>query len=197
MDYTVGKEELIVELQIQDLVCAIKKDGIDAAQAEADSIIAEAKKKAADIIFGAKEDAERIRKKTENEINVMKESAKISAEHAKRDAILSFKKTVQSEFEKLLTTDASKAVDVNTLAKLITAAVNGEEPSNYVAEVSEITEGLKSELAEKIRMGLEIKISPNIRAGFRLAAKDGSGYFDCSDEEIAQMLIPFFPELLI
>ncbi len=197
MDYTVGKEELIVELQIQDLVCAIKKDGIDAAQAEADSIIAEAKKKAADIIFEAKEDAERIRKKTENEINVMKESAKISAEHAKRDAILSFKKTVQSEFEKLLTTDASKAVDVNTLAKLITAAVNGEEPSNYVAEVSEITEGLKSELAEKIRMGLEIKISPNIRAGFRLAAKDGSGYFDCSDEEIAQMLIPFFPELLI
>ena len=31
--------------------------------------------------------------------------------------------------------------------------------------------------------------------GFRLAAKDGSGYFDCSDEEIAQMLMPFFRDM--
>ena len=32
-------------------------------------------------------------------------------------------------------------------------------------------------------------------AGFRLAAKDGSGYFDCSDDEILQMLMPYFRNL--
>lgn len=186
-----------MELQIQDLVCAIKKDGIDAAQKEADTIIAQAKEKAAAIIAEAKEEADRIQKKAENEINILKESAKTAAEHAKRDAILSFKESVRLEFEKLLAADVSKAVDDRTLAKLITAAIDGEEPSDYVAEVSAITEELKSELAEKIRMGLEIQASPNVRVGFRLAAKDGSGYFDCSDEEITQMLMPFFPDLVI
>ena len=27
------------------------------------------------------------------------------------------------------------------------------------------------------------------------AAKDGSGYFDCSDQEIAEMLMPFFRDM--
>ena len=40
------KGNRIVELQIQDLVSAIKKDGIDAAQKTADEMIAQAKKKA-------------------------------------------------------------------------------------------------------------------------------------------------------
>ena len=34
-----------------------------------------------------------------------------------------------------------------------------------------------------------------VGAGFRLAAKDGSGYFDCSEEEIARMLMPFFRDM--
>ena len=33
--------------------------------------------------------------------------------------------------------------------------------------------------------------------GFRLCAKDGSGYIDCSDEELAEQLAPFFRELRI
>ena len=33
------------------------------------------------------------------------------------------------------------------------------------------------------------------RAGFRLAAKDGSGFFDCTDEEISKILMPFFRDI--
>ena len=186
-----------MELQIQDLVCAIKKDGVDAAQKEADNIIAEAKSKASAIISEAKEEADRIRKKTENDVEVLKESAKITAEHAKRDATLSFKEAVQLAYEKLLAEDVSKTVNSGVLAQLIIAAMNNEDPSNYAAEVSEISEELKSELAEKVRAGLEIRINPNVHVGFRLVEKDGSGYFDCSDEAITQMLMPFFPDLVI
>ena len=39
-----------MELQIQDLVSSIRKDGIDAANAEAEAIITEAKKKAEAIV---------------------------------------------------------------------------------------------------------------------------------------------------
>ena len=43
-----------MELQIQDLISAIRKEGLDAANAEAEAIISEAKKKAETIVADAK-----------------------------------------------------------------------------------------------------------------------------------------------
>ncbi len=186
-----------MELQINDLISSIKKDGIEAANAEANAIVENAKRQAAQIIRNAENEAEQIRIKNEKEIAVLKESVKLNAEHTLRDAMLSFKKAVEAEFEKLLSADAGKAVDTQLLAKLIRAAMCDENPSDYAAEVAQVTEGLKSELADEIRNGLEIRPVPNVHTGFRLAAKDGSGYFDCSDEEIVKMLQPFFTELNI
>ncbi len=186
-----------MEMQIQDLVCAIKKDAIDAAQAEAEKIIAEAKKSAASIISEAHHEADLILKKAEKEIDVLKESARTTAEYAKRDAMLFLRNSVQAEFGNLLETDIARSVNSETLARLIVAAINNDDPSNYTAEVSEITDGLKGELAEKLKAGLCLRANPNVRVGFRLSFKDGSGYFDCSDDELEKMLAPFFPELSI
>ena len=153
----------IMELQIQDLVSSIRKDGIDAANAEAEAIISEAKKKAEMIIADAKAEAKNIQETSEKEINILKESAALSAEQAKRDAMLAFKNEVQAEFEKILSAKIKNNLSDAALGKLIQA--------------------------------LEIKPTKSVRAGFRLAAKDGSGYFDCSDEEIMQMLMPYFRNL--
>ena len=186
-----------MELQIQDLVSSIRKEGVEAARADADGIIARAKERAAEIIAAAKDEAARIEAKSKKETEIMKESTKVNAEHAQRDAMLSFKKTIQGEFETILAADVSKTVQGDTLAKLILAALAGEDPAGYTAEVAEVTDGLKAELAEKVKSGLEIRVSKNVRSGFRLAAKDGSGYFDCTDEEITQMLLPFFSNLSV
>ena len=186
-----------MELQIGDLISATRKEGDGAAQAEAERIGSEAKKQAAAIVAAAKEEAEHIRSKTQSEVALLKESAKIAAEHARRDAMLSFKAGVRAEFEKILSADLAKTADTATLAKLIAAAIGEEDPSQYAAEVHEVTQGLKGELAKLLRGGLELKVNPDIRAGFRLAAKDGSGYFDCSDEELMQMLLPFFSDFEI
>lgn len=184
-----------MELQIQDLVTSIRKEGIDAANAEAESIIAEAQKKADAIIAGARKEAAAAKEAAEKEIAIRKESAAVSAEQAKRDAMLAFKAQVQAEFEKILANDVAKTASGEALGKLIRAAVAGEDVSQYTAEVAKVSEGLKGELAEEIKNGLEIRPTRNVKAGFRLAAKDGSGYFDCSDEEIAQMLMPYFRNL--
>lgn len=184
-----------MEMQINDLVSAIKKEGVEAAQIEAEKIVAEAKKNADNIIKKAQDDANSILKKAENEIATIKESAKTAVEHAKRDAMLFFKKSVQDEFGKLLKADISRTVKEETLAKLIISALNGEDAASYIAEVNEVSEGLKGELNAKIKDGLVIKANPTVRVGFRLVEKDGSGYFDCSDEELTKMLSPFFPEI--
>ena len=185
----------IMELQIQDLVSSIRKDGIDAANAEAEAIIPEAKKKAEMIIADAKAEAKNIQETSEKEINILKESAALSAEQAKRDAMLAFKNEVQAEFEKILSAKIKNNLSDAALGKLIQAVVADEDVQNYSVEVAEVSDSLKAELAEEIKNGLEIKPTKSVRAGFRLAAKDGSGYFDCSDEEIMQMLMPYFRNL--
>ena len=186
-----------MELQINDLVSAIKKDGLEAAQKEAEEILSSAKKQAEEIIENAKVEALKVKEASEKEIKVFEDSAKISAEQAKRDAVLSFKKELQAEYEKLLACDVKKTLDDKFLAKLILAAAEGEDISNYAVEVREVSESLKAELAEEIKKGLEIRPAKNVNAGFKLAAKDGSGYFDCSDEEITNMLMPFFREITL
>ena len=61
-----------MELQIQDLVSSIRKEGIDAANSEASSIIAEAKKKAETIVADAKAEAARTKESSEKEIEILK-----------------------------------------------------------------------------------------------------------------------------
>ena len=179
-----------MELQIQDLVSSIKQDGIDSANREAAAIVAQAKAQADSIISQAKADADKLRQDANAEIEVFKNSARLSAEQAKRDAVLAFHQEIQKEFEKILAADVCKALDQQTLATLIRAALQGEDVSAYT--VSQVTDAIRQELAQELKNGLEIRPSKKVGAGFRLAAKDGSGYFDCSDEEIAEMLMPFF-----
>ena len=172
-----------MELQIQDLVSSIKKDGIDSANKEAAVILTDAKKQADALLAEARKEADKLRQDARDDAEVFKSSALLSAQQAKRDAVLAFSQAVQKEFEKLLASDISKALDEKALADLIRAALRGEDPAAYAAEVSQVTDGIRAELARELE---------KVGAGFRLAAKDGSGYFDCSQEEIARMLDPFF-----
>ena len=150
----------------------------------ADAMIAEAKK-----------DADKLREDAKAEIEVFKNSAQLSAEQAKRDAVLAFQQEVQKEFGKILAADVNKALDQQALVRLIQAAVQGEDVSAYTVEVDQVTDALRQELAQELKNGLEIRPSKKVGAGFRLAAKDGSGYFDCSEQEIAEMLMPFFRDM--
>ena len=97
-----------MELQIQDLVTTIRKEWVEAANAEAEAIIAEAKKTADSIVSGAKTEAQQYKDAAEKEINILKESAEVSAEQAKRDAVLAFKSEIQKEFEKILAAGVGK-----------------------------------------------------------------------------------------
>ena len=181
-----------MELQIQDLVSSIKKDGIDSANQEAAAILADARKQADAIVADAKAEADTLRGDAKAEIEVFKNSAQLDAQQAKRDAVLAFRQEIQKEYEKLLAADVGKALDQQALVKLIQAAVQGEDVAAYTVEVGQVTDGLRQELAQELKAGLEIRPSKKVGAGFRLAVKDGSGYFDCSEQEIADMLMPFF-----
>lgn len=184
-----------MELQIQDLLSSIRTEGIEKASQEADGILADARKQAEEILAQANDEAAALRDAAEKDVARFRENAQLGAEQARRDAMLAFKAAVQAEFERLLTQDVGKALDDKALATLIAAALNGENPADYAAEVHTVSDGLKQQLAQQLKAGLEIRPAKSVRAGFRLAAKDGSGFFDCTDEEISKILMPFFRDI--
>ncbi|MCR4675794.1 MAG: V-type ATP synthase subunit E [Sphaerochaetaceae bacterium] len=186
-----------MELQINDLVSSIRKEGIEEAKKEASSIISDAQQKAEDIIKSAKEEASKILSDAETKIETLKQSAKAGAKQAERDALLSFRKEVENQFKRILTAQTAKVLKTDALASLIKAAIQGEDVSKLNLEIAEADSAVKSQLADEIKKGLKICPVSDIEAGFRVAAKDGSGFFDCTDEEIAEVLAPFFNELNI
>ena len=192
-----NRKVIDMELQIQDLVSSIKKDGIESANQEAASILADAKKQAEAILADARSEADKLRESAKAEAEIFKTSAQLSAEQAKRDAVLAFRQEINGELTKLLAQDTGKALEDKTLASLVLAAVQGEDASAYAAEVAEVTEALRAELAGAVKAGLEIRPSKKVHTGFRLCAKDGSGYIDCSDEELSKLLAPFFRHMHI
>ncbi|MCR5760967.1 MAG: hypothetical protein K6F82_03065 [Sphaerochaetaceae bacterium] len=186
-----------MELQINDLVSSIRKEGIDEARKEASAIIKEAEKKAEEIVSSAKEEAAKVLADAEKKIDTLKQSAKAGAKQAERDALLSFKKEVENQFKKILANETSKVLKSDALAALIKAAIQGEDVSELKLEISEADAAVKASLAEEVKKGLKICPVKDIEAGFRVADKDGSGFFDCTDEEIAAILAPFFSQLNI
>jgi len=187
-----------MELQIQDLVTSIRKEGVEAAKAEAEKIITKAKEEAKAIIDDAKAQAEKTVEDASKEISVLRQSARVSAEQAKRDAMLSLRKEVQDTYGQLLKKEVSKAVsDEKLLASLISAAVEGQDASALTAEVSKVSDKLKTELSALLKKGLVLKPVRDLEAGFRLVSNDGSGYLDCSDEELSAIVAHFMGDINI
>ena len=181
-----------MEIQIQDLVQSIKRDGIEEAKKEAETIISAAKAQAEEIIAASKAEAEKNIENANREI----ESSKALIKQAERDAVLSVKKELEQLLERILAEKVSKDLSEKSLAALITAAIGNEDPSKYAVEIDETKAALKSVLAKQIEKGLEIRPVKGM-SGMKLSCKDGSGFYDFSDEEIAALLRPFLGDMKI
>ena len=184
--------------QIQDLVDSIQKEGIEKANKQAELIIAEANKKADDIIKSAKKEADKVLSDADKEIALRDQSAKASLTQAARDVQLSLKKALKKQINILLEEKVSSAFKTKDFVKLIKDVISLDfcDVKNTELQISEkdyeaLAETLAKELGDKIKKGLEIKPVKTINVGFKLADKDGSGYFDFTDEATAKLLIPF------
>ncbi|MBR2282662.1 MAG: V-type ATP synthase subunit E [Spirochaetales bacterium] len=181
-----------MEIQIQDLVQSIKRDGIEEARKEADTIVAAAKAQAAEIVAASKAEAQKNIDNANREI----ESSKALIKQAERDAVLSVKKELELMLERIMADKVSKDLSEKSLAALITAAINGDDPAKYSVEIDEAKAAVKASLAQQIEKGLEIRPVKGM-SGMKLCCKDGSGFYDFSDEEIAALLRPFLGDMKI
>lgn len=189
-----------MDVQLQELIDKIKKDGIASAETESAKIIAEAEKKAEKIVADANEKATEITKKAKTETERMEKAGEEAIMQAGRNMLLSFKDSIISELDGLIKAEIENVQTKELLLKLIPETVKEWAKKSEVSELSvllsekdlkSLESALVSELKSEISKGLEIKPDKTLSSGFRIGVKDGAAYYDYSAESLSQMFAAY------
>lgn len=185
-----------MDVQLQELIDKIKKDGVATAEKEAAKIIADAEKKAEAIIADAQTKAAEIVKKGKSETERMEKASEEAIVQAGRNMLLSFKDSLVKELDGLIQVETAKAESKDVLEKLIPETVkewakntNASELSVLLSEkdLKALEKSLTASLKSEISKGLEIKPDKTLTAGFRIGVKNGAAFYDYSAESLAEM----------
>lgn len=185
-----------MEIQVEQLISKIKNEGIKAAENNAEEIIQDAEQKAESIIKDAEKKAGELIAAAQADALRFENSANASVKQAGRDVVLTVRKNLSQIFDRLLKSETEKALSTNVMEEIIVNTINKwnkTEAGNFTVEIPEkdsdtLQKILTTRLSEEIKNGLEIKAAKNMEKGFLLSSKDGSAYFNFSDEGIAEAL---------
>ncbi len=184
--------EVFMEVQLQDLLKTIKKDGVETAQKEADKILADAEKKAASIIQNGKKEAESHRSRAQRDASQFESSAKSAVAQAGRGLLISVRESLQSSFDAIIRKTISENFSGDKLADAIVAVVKGFKISGEVQmsenQLKAIESNLKSQLGSEIKKGLFLSATRSLNGGFVLKEADGKAYYDFSDASISEVI---------
>lgn len=185
-----------MDVQLQELIDKIKKDGVGAAEASAQAIIADAEKRAEAIVAEAERKAAENEKKAKAEAERLEKASIDAIKQAARNTILSFRDGINAELSALVQSETAKAYDDKLLKTLIPEVVKewvkNPEASSISVLLSEkdtaaLSSSLTAALKGEIAKGLEIKADSSLDAGFRISTKDGAAFYDFSAESVAAL----------
>lgn len=186
-----------MEIQLQELIDQIKKDGVQAAEAEAAAILRAAKEEADKIITDAKEAAEKmvLDAKVENEKTV--KSSEDAIRQAGRNLLISFRESVTRELKAIVSENVTTAYSADGIAKIIENVVSAWAAKPETEDITVILNSKDKDaleqtlllaLKEKITKGVTLKANDNFDGGFRVSVNDGGAYYDYSAEAVVDML---------
>lgn len=185
-----------MDVQLQDLIEKIKKDGVEDADKSASEKIAQAKAEAEKIIANAKEEADKIIKAAKDETARMEKASEDAIRQASRNLILSFRESVEKELSAIMTAETAKSYSPKLLENLIPEIVKAWTKNTDASDVSvllnekdlkELEQNLGAALKDEISKGLTLKADNSIENGFRIGVKDGAAYYDFSAEAVADL----------
>lgn len=186
-----------MEIQLQELIDQIKKDGVETAKAEAEAIVNDAKAEAEKIIQNAKAEAEKLMQnaKAENERTVC--AGEDAIRQAGRNLLISFRDSVSRELNAIVGENVKAAYSSEAFVQLVVKAVESwtgkpeaEDLSVVMnsADLAKFEESIVAALKERMSGGVTLKANDNFDGGFRIAVNGGSAYYDYSAESVCDML---------
>ncbi|MDR1399680.1 MAG: V-type ATP synthase subunit E [Treponema sp.] len=185
-----------MDIQLQELIDRIKKDGIESAITEAAKLKSQAEGEAKRIIEAAQKEADAIIAKGKTDAARSEKAGVAALEQASRNLVLAFKAEITALLEKIVarelaasyTEDALKA----TLPEILKAwASKGGDTLDIIvseADLKKLQNWFNNQLSAELKKGVELKSDRKLGAGFRIANKDGSAYYDFSAESVAELL---------
>ena len=184
-----------MDVQLQELIDKIKKDGVASAENSSATIIAEAEKKAAQIVADAEEKASNILKSAKAETERMEKSSKDAIAQAGRNLLISFRDGVTVSLDALIKKDVSKAYNADMLKTLIPETVKawaskGEDDISVLLsekDLATLEAGFTKSLKSEIEKGLEIKADSSVASGFKVGVQNGAAFYDFSSEAVAEL----------
>ena len=186
-----------MEIQLQELIEQIKKDGVSEAEKKAKAIIESAKADAEKIIADAQAQAEKIVADAKIETDRIFKSSEEAIRQAGRNLLISFRESVAREL-KLLT--EKSVVDVyssksltDIIIKIVENWAANPETDNITVilneqDLAELEDILLAGMKEKMLSGVTLKANNNFDGGFRISVNDGGAYYDYSTEAVVDML---------
>lgn len=189
-----------MDVQLQELIDKIKKDGVASAEKSAAAIIAEAEKKAASIVAGAEAQAAEIIKNGTAETTRMEKASIDAIRQAARNIILTFRDSIAAQLDSIISVQVAQAYSAEMLKTVIPETIKAWAAQTDADDISVLLpakdaealqdyfiSALKSELAK----GLELKADKTLDAGFRIGSRDGAAYYDFSAESVAALFAAY------
>lgn len=187
-----------MEIQLKELIETIKAEGIKSGESQGAELIDQAKSEAAAIVSAAKDEADAIVAAAKETAAKETASGEAAIKQASRDLILNLRKEIESLFAAVIQGDVKSALTGDLLKDAIVAVVKGLTDDHSDLELmvdskqlAAIEKGLLSSLSAEVKKGFEIKPFDQLDAGFRIGMKDGSAFYDFSDQEISLVLSGF------
>lgn len=186
-----------MEIQLQELIDQIKKDGVEAAENEAASILAAAKIEAQKIVEEANSEADKIMANAKLENERLVKSSEDAIRQAGRNLLISFRESISKELNVILSEKVSNVYSSEAFSNLIINVIENlsSDKDSQNIEVILNAETLRSledavlaGLKEKMLEGVTLRANDNFDGGFRISKKDGDAYYDYSTEAVVDML---------
>jgi V/A-type H+-transporting ATPase subunit E len=185
-----------MEIQLQELIDKIKRDGIETASGEASRVKTQAEEDAKRIVDNARREAENIIAKAKTDAERTEKAGIAAVGQASRNVVLSFKTEIQVILDKIIAQEAASSLNDDVLKAVLPdilkgwAGKGGDSLDIILNEtqLKKLNAFFKEKLASELKKGVELKSDRNLGAGFRIANKDGSAYYDFSAESVAELL---------
>jgi len=193
-----------MDIQVQELINKIKKDGIEAASDEASRIKLDAETEVRQIVETAKKEAAEIVEKSKKDAARIEKAGVAALEQASRNLVLVFKGEIQSLLDKLVSEQLGVSYNTDVLKSVLPDLLKAWGTKNTdslavlvpSASLGKLQAYFKTKLAAELKKGLELRSDSSLTTGFKIAKKDGSAYYDFSAESVAEMISAYLnPQL--
>lgn len=180
--------------ELQSLLDRIQKEGLDRADAEVESLIAEAKEKAKTIVSEAEKKAADMIEKAKSESELFLRRSESALSQSARDLILSVGEAISETLQAIVNRRVDDALQSDAFPEFVREAIKvyaeSGQASGLEVLLSEqqkkaVTDYFFKECAAAMQEGLTIRSQRNMVTGFRVAVKETGVEHDFTGESLA------------